>query len=125
MANLWPGTISEAQLKGRGEPRAAADASTGQANGLVEPSSPAAARLPVHPAADLEPEVAGNDRAGEQEPEHGHDNREDDDHRREIDAGRSGPIASVLVDRRAAWIEWIRERSVSLERLTYQCGINS
>ncbi|HEX3448999.1 MAG TPA: HAMP domain-containing sensor histidine kinase [Isosphaeraceae bacterium] len=64
MANLWPGTVSEAQLKTRGEPRAAvADASAGPATALVEPSSPATARGPVHPAADLEPEVTRRLRA--------------------------------------------------------------
>src|SRR5580692_4127426 len=64
MANLWPGTVPEAQLKTRGEPRAAvADASAGPATALVEPSSPATARVPLHPAADLEPEVTRRLRA--------------------------------------------------------------
>jgi two-component system, NtrC family, sensor histidine kinase HydH len=63
MANLRPGTVSEAQLKTRGEPRTPADTSAGSTTALVEPTSPGAARSPVVPAADLEGEVTRRLRA--------------------------------------------------------------
>jgi len=64
MANLRPGTVSEAQLKTRGEPRAAiADASAGSATAVVGSTATSAARAAVPAATDLEPEVTRRLRA--------------------------------------------------------------
>ena len=62
MANLRPGVISEGQLKARGEPRAA-DTSGAKPTNVVEPAAPVPMRMPVHPAAELEPEVTRRLRA--------------------------------------------------------------
>jgi two-component system, NtrC family, sensor histidine kinase HydH len=63
MAKLRPGTVSDAQLKARAEPRFAADTSAGSATAMVESTSPAAARSPALPSADLEPEATRRLRA--------------------------------------------------------------
>lgn len=55
MANLRPGVISEGQLKARGN--RAADTSGAKPTNVVEPAAPVPMRMPVHPAAELEPEV--------------------------------------------------------------------
>jgi two-component system, NtrC family, sensor histidine kinase HydH len=63
MANLRPGTVSDAQLKARAEPRSAPDTSAGSATATVESTSPAATRSPVLPSVDLEPEATRRLRA--------------------------------------------------------------